>query len=63
MRVTIPLPPTYQIGALPIELINYICSPTGIRTQTKRLEGAYAIQLHHRTILFADYVGYDPTTP
>ena len=27
-----------------------------------RLEGADAIQLHHRTILFADYAGYDPTT-
>ena len=36
------------------------CSPTGIRTQTKYLEGIYAIQLHHRTIL-ADLVGYDPT--
>ena len=38
-------------------------SPTRIRTQTIRLEGVDAIQLHHRTILFADYVGYDPTTP
>ena len=38
------------------------CSSTGIQTRTKRLEGVYAVQLHHRTI-FADYAGYDPATP
>jgi hypothetical protein len=37
------------------------CSPTGIRTQTKRLEGAYAVQLHHRTV-FAGLAGLEPAS-